>query len=401
MYRRSQWRSIGLAALLSFGLALIGTTWPDRARAESSASENSQQETDSGEQDSPHETLTERLPTDSQFALFFDVDELRKSQYYSELESFIRDRMPNQKALSKLESEGGLDLSKDISGIALGFPAATPTAIRQSQKAAVVIRGEFNSDDLTSLVKDSFSEVETRDVSDDLTVHAVDQSDIAVMDEHIVIVSGDSSYRESAWKTVRGEGTSLRETIGEEKIFERVQNDRSFWVLNRAGGESRPQPLADLQSAVVSAHLLDGVDLQLVARSTSKEAGQKMNEQMTKLKKSSSENPMLRTVGAAPLVDNLEMSLDDTTFTATTSMNTEELDTLIASLKQLVQSRMQQQGGQPKGGPGKMGPGDSSSLPIPNEQKDPSEESSSDEGSASDEGSESDDGDDGVDADFN
>jgi hypothetical protein len=374
-----------------FGTAAVGTAWPDRARAESSASDQSD------EASASHEALTSLLPDDSQLALFIDVDTLRNSKYYSELAGWIRSRSKQTEAIAKLEEEGELDLSEDISSVALGFPAATPTEIRKNQNATVALEAEFDREKMTSLIGETFDSAETREVSDDLTVHVVDQSEIAVMEGRIVVVSGDSSYRDTAWKAVRGEGTSLQDAIEKESHLERLDDNRSFWMLNRATEQTRPEQLSDLDSAVVGVRLEDGIELQLIARAADEKAGKKMHEQMKALRKQSAENPMLTTVGAMPLIDNLETSLDGTTLVASTSMTGKELDALVTSVRQLAKSRMGQSGGagsRPKMGPGK---GSSSSLPIPGSKS----KGSSSKGSKSKDSDETGSDENGVNADFN
>ncbi len=320
------------------------------------------------------------LPGDSRFASHVDVEKLRTSKYFDQVVEYLEGRSGEEgsrgaRLAGFLTGENGFDIESDLETIAVGLPVSRFKSPSTVEHGTFVLAGDFEPDTIRSLIREERDDVQSREQAG-LELLQTERAEIGFPSSNRLIVAmGPTSYRDGVWKLAAEGGTSFADTGQKQGLFEGIDRSRMVWMVNHLVDEAE-QSDPKVDSAGVSIEIDTGIDLQIVSHITDEAHAENIVEQVEEMKKSGGENPMVAMLGAGPLVDNLAVERDGLTVELTTSMNEAELDALVASLRQMVESQSRMS--MPSSGAGGDGESSGQSSGEASDETDDSSESNGD-----------------------
>lgn len=308
--------------------------------------------------------LTRYLPQQSQLVVGLNIEKLRKSKYYKEALTWARKGSNGGAFLDVLENDAQIDLSKDLSSVAVSIPDTKVDKSGQQKNFTVAVSGSFDKAKLMAAIKKKDGSIkETK--KGKTTIYSTGEVQFAFPKDGVLWLSaGPDSYRQSAWKAVGSSKHSVRSNKVFKRLLGKVNTSRGFWMLGDTSQLDTKKMKADTpqpKSIALSMDIDNGLDLSMLAELPSEDDAKSAVKQVEQLKQQGGQAAMLSILGAAPLVSNLKAKQKGVDLHATTSMTASEFDAMVQRLKQLAQSQMQS-GGMPSqpvpnpNGPAKTGP---------------------------------------------
>ncbi|MBA2663713.1 MAG: hypothetical protein H0U74_15605 [Bradymonadaceae bacterium] len=282
------------------------------------------------------QNLAKMLPEGNKMLLGVDVNALRPSPFYGEVMTWVRSQSNLGELLDLLQREGGFDVDKDLTSIALGSPEL-PGNVEEARKMpyTVVLSGAFDVEKVTTAAKKRFPSLTERKEGS-LAVFRAEAFELSFLNaKTLMIVTGKPDYQQRVWKTV-GAKPSARNTQF-NPILADVGSKHSIWLLmdtaKKMEGQAGPKALM----SALALRLASGLNLTMLTYMATEADASQAVVQTESLKAEAAANPMASMLGLAPLIRNLAIKQDKSKVWVTSSMTEPEARTIFARVRQIAE----------------------------------------------------------------
>lgn len=292
---------------------------------------------------SPSADLIRYAPKESKVLIGVNVPAVRGSFLFQDALNFIRSQPANKDVLGFVLQGGFLDVEKDVDGILIATPPATvptsPQARLPKQDVALIVRGKIDEEKVLTAAKEKYGELTTSEVGK-LTVHdAGDFKFIVVDSKTLVLIAASTPFEASTMKALVDAKESVQSDAAMKEVVARIKTSAGIWMATtetpQAPGLSVP-PMKDMGLAI---DIAGGLKVDVRGKATSEEEAKLMAEQMLKIKEANKDSGTVATLGARPLLENLQVKQSKDRLDIATKMTDAEFKSLIQRLKVLQQAQ--------------------------------------------------------------
>lgn len=282
--------------------------------------------------------LVRYAPGEAQFLIGFNADALRPAPAYEDFIKFLKNQPGISETLKVLEEDGGLNIEDDLAHILVALPEPV-TDPSKEQTMTIAVEGTFEPERLIEAAKKRMDGLSTEKVKDQTHFVSGDLSFGFVTPKILVLTRGDSSFRDATWKAVGNKKASAESSSEVKRVLGQITTTRGAWVVGLTA--DLPQRGPKMNSAGITLDIVKGLKIDMVSNMASKEAADQAATEMDGLK-SQTANPMVKMLGAGPLLDNLKVTKAKKRVNVATSMTASELETFIRQLAMTAAQGTQQ-----------------------------------------------------------
>ena len=170
----------------------------------------------------------ELAPKDALGVLHADVEKLRKTQLFKDIEKEIREDVEGKKTLAKLRADAGIDPFKDITGVTVVFG---PNMIKQSRDVLAIVEGTYNQAKVLKFIEQAEHEAPVAKTGPNGAYYLADHGSIAVAFRGKRVLLGAPQLVERALGKADGKAVLAA-------VRAPVENDM-LWFAAAANGEAR------------------------------------------------------------------------------------------------------------------------------------------------------------------
>lgn len=288
--------------------------------------------------------LTDYLSFQEQVVVGLNFGELRKSKYYSVVTNFAKSS-PSLGEMVTMLDEAGVDLTKDISALALGVPSVDVQKSLDERTYSVAISGQFDAEKLLAALKSKGIKLKTSELGK-RTLYTADNLVFAFPKKGVLYVSsGPDAYRTRALSALQHSDKAVTNTGYFKRIAGDVNTAKGFWMVANATSTAGVADALMAQEVAMSLDFASGLAAEVLMEMGDKKSAAETVASAQSQVKDLVKNPMITMMGAAAVFQNLKIVQKNTRVLTTTHLNGAQLDTLVQRVGGLIQSKLQGQPG--------------------------------------------------------
>lgn len=283
------------------------------------------------------ENLIVYAPKSSKLVMGANIAALKPSPLYKDMMAVIRSRDTFNEFLTFLETDGGLNIDRDIESIMVAMPdvSMNPNQAKTNDTISLAVRGKFDRAKLLAALNKRSPDHVVEGKGPTARHHVGEFTVAFITDTDLVMTIGDAEFQAKTWAAVSDKKASAAANKDISTISKKINLTRSLWLVGVTN--SLPTNGAKMNVAGLTVDLISGLKIEIVATMNSKDDVKKSLEDFENLKKDVA-NPMVTMMGATPLLKNLKASAKGLDVNVTTSMSPSELQTMVENLKNAMVS---------------------------------------------------------------
>lgn len=286
---------------------------------------------------SPSADLVRYTPAQAKVLIGVNVPAVRESFLFGDVMDFIRSQPANQDLLGFVLRGGFVDIEKEVDGLLIATPPAevptSPQGPMPEQDVTLAVRGKIDRDAVLASAKEKFAEVKSAKVGK-MEVFDTGSFKFVIVDKTtLVLVAASAPYEAATFEAISDKDKSVESDKAMKEVIGRIKTSRGIWMATTETPTAPGMPVPPMKDMAMTVDIAGGLKLDIRGKATSADQAKIMAEQMEKLKNDNLESGMVKTVGARPLLANLQVRHDKDRLDISTRMKQAEFKTLIDRMK--------------------------------------------------------------------
>jgi hypothetical protein len=275
--------------------------------------------------------LIKYTPKSTKLVMGANLDALKPSPLYREMLALVKGRPAFAEFLSFLEVEAGINIEKDVQGVAVAMPEVSmnPAQANAQDTMTLVVSGKFDRKRLLEAVDKKFPGHPITGEGPTAR-HTLGTVTLAfASDKELVMTVGDQDFQDKTWNALANKKESASSNKDITTMAGKLNLTRGMWLIGVTG--HLPQNGPKMNVAGMTVDLASGLKIDLIGTMNGKEDVKKSLADFEMLKKEAT-NPMVTMMGAAPLIQNLKTGSKGLDVTMTTQMNAAQFQNMMGML---------------------------------------------------------------------
>ncbi len=284
--------------------------------------------------------LMKYTPKSSKLVMGANIAALRPSPLYAEMMALLRGRPALGSFLTFLETEGSLNVDRDVESVVVAMPdvALTPAQANTQDTMTIVVRGKFDQKKLTDAINTKFPGHPVTKEGDRVR-HTIDAFTIAfVSDKDLVMTTGDAGFQAKSWAAVANSKESTTANKELTTMASKVNLTRGMWLVGSTSQLAQNGPKMNVAGLTID--LVSGLKVDIIGTMNSKEDVKTSLKDFENIRKEAT-NPMVAMMGASPLINNMTTASKGLDVMVTTKMTAAEMQRMLGLLKASLASGTQ------------------------------------------------------------